>query len=530
MKKYTSFGRGALPGLLMTALLCAGLPLAPIPALSAQAAPSVETGASLVPPQKVILTPQNARLQGEVTLTAQELGGQSVLLLPLPQGAQEITLTLLAPNAKALRDWRTQPVALAPGEGSNGKARGMLMEEMDAVQGRIDVLRAQQTVLRDMASNRQNATPADMQQMLQGLERQLPPLVMNLAKYERQLKTLQDQLAQMPMTANTAVQAVITLHGVTPGTEVGVNYAYTLPQCGWAPTYVFDALPAQNTIAMRMQAEVWQNSGMDWDKTQIVLTTSNDARREPSRLIPWIAQKGRPEARPMRMAAPAPLMARKAAPVAQNLDNVAPMPESFENEVQSGWTLPKGLPIPEGRTRLPILEQEWQVPLERVARPSESDNQVWLTAKYLMQGQSLPAGEAVFLLDGSAVGTGNFMPKNGEATLFFGADPLVTVQTEPDTRLTGKAGIIDKRQTWQWGWNYTLRNERAQPVTVRLEVPAPQAGDKDITVTLIDKPEATRDKDNVLFWNVPIPAKGTASVRHEVRISAPQGMDVWPGR
>lgn len=516
-----NFRRGALPGILLAALFCSVLS----PAV--QPARANEGDNSLVPPQKVMLTPQNARLQGEVSLTAQEQGGQSVLLLTLPQGAQDITLDLLPPNTKALRDWRTQPVALTAGEGSNTKARAALMEEIDAVQGRMDVVRSQQIVLRDMASNRQNATPTDMQQILQGLERQLPPLMIDLAKYERQLKTLQDQLAQLPMTANTAVQAVITLHGVPAGTEVTVNYAYTLPQCGWAPAYVFDALPAQNTITMRMLAEVWQNSGMDWDKATIVLTTSSDARREPSRLIPWVAQKGRPEARPMLMAAP---MARKAAPVMLAQDNIAPQPEAFESEAQAGWTLPKDMPLTEGRTRLPVLEQVWQVPLERVARPSESDNQVWLTAKYTVQGQNLPAGNAVYLLDGSAVGTGEFAPRNGEATLFFGADPLVTVQTQPDTRLTGKAGIIDKRQTWQWGWTYTLRNERTQPVSVRLEVPAPQAGDKDITVTLADKPEATRDKENVLYWDVQVPAKGSASVRHEVRLSAPQGMDVWPGR
>lgn len=507
----------ALWGVFFTVLTWAGL------TLPAQAAEATTT---LIQPQKVILTPQSARLQGEVSLVATERNDQTVLLLTLPQGAQEITLDLLPPNTKALRDWRTEPVALPHADGSNAKARAAVLAEIDTVQSRIGILHAQKDVLQRLSANRPNATPAETRQILQDLERHLSALTADLTKQERQLKTLEQRLPHLPETAITATQVVLTLHGVKEETEVNVRYAYTLPQCGWAPVYVFDARSAENTVNMRMLAEVWQNSGMDWSKADITLSTSLDARREPSRLSPWVAQKGRAEARPMA----APGMLRQSLSAKMTMDNAAPAPEAFESTAQSGWTLPKGMTLPEGRTRLPILEETWQAPLQRLARPSVSDSLVWLTARYALQGRSLPNGDATYLLDGSAMGAGNFAPRDGEAVLYFGADPLVTVQTQPDTRLTGKAGIIDKRQTWQWGWTYTLHNQRTQAVTVRLEEPAPQAGDKEITVTLTDKPEATRDKDNVLYWDVQVPAKGTATVRHEVRINAPQNMDVWAGR
>ena len=488
---------------------------------------AAEAPASLIQPQQVMLTPQSARLQGEVRLTAVERDGQAVLLLTLPQHAEEISLQLLPPHANALRAWRVEPVALAAEDSANAKTRTALLEDMDSVQSRIDLLRAQQSVLRELASNHQNATPAQAQQLLQDLERQMLPLSADMNQQERQLASLQKHLARLPEPSATAQQTVIVLNGVKPGATVAVRYACTLPKCGWSPVYIFDAQPAKNSVHMRMLAEVWQDSGMDWNKADITLTTSAEARRDPQPLNPWIIRRDRVSPRPMQA------MMRMAEPLAQGealKDAANAAPEAFESEAQSGWTVPKGMQLPEGRTRLPILEQTWQAPLQRLARPSMSDTLVWLTAKYTLPEGSLPSGEAVFLLDGTATGSGRFAPRDGVATLYFGADPLVTVRTQPDTRLTGKAGIIDKRQTWQWGWTYTVRNDRTQPVDVRLEEPAPQAGDKDIDITFTDKPEASRDKDHVLFWDVKVPAKGTAQVRHEVRVSAPQDMEVWTGR
>lgn len=128
------------------------------------------------------------------------------------------------------------------------------------------------------------------------------------------------------------------------------------------------------------------------------------------------------------------------------------------------------------------------------------------------------------------MGPGHFAPQGDAVTLFFGSDPLMEVKTEPDTRLTGKSGIINKRQTWKWGWTYTVINHRAQAVSVRLEEPAPQIGDEGVSVTLEDSPPAQRGEDHTLYWDVQTPANGKVQVRHGVSISAPEGLDIFPGR
>ena len=480
-------------------------------------------------PEQVIVSPQSARVQGVVTLPVQQRGGQAVLLLTLPQDVREIAVHLGKAQAKALKVWSTEPVPMPAATGSNAKARAALQEECDMLAGQIQALAAQMALLSTPPTAA--TEPAFMEQRMRGIREILPALVAEKAQKERQWEALQQRLAALPDTARRATLVVMDVPTLAVGTSVDVNYAYTLGQSGWTPVYNFNAEPAQESVHVTMLADVWQHSGVDWNKTRIVLSTRQSGQREPWPLSPWLAQKGRPQARAMRAeaarAVPMSLMATAADNTAPAPDGPAQSPETFETSGLYGWTLGQGLP--EGRSRLPVLEDRWKTPLQRLARPSVG-GQVWLTARQDMQGKNLPAGEAVYLLEGSAVGSGRFAVKDGEATLYFGADPLVTVQTTPDTRMTGETGLVGKRQTWQWGWDYLVRNQRQQPVTVRLEEPAPQAGDKDITVASEDKPAPQKGKDNSIYWDVAVPAQGTAAVRHAVTITAPQGMDVIPGR
>ena len=161
---------------------------------------------------------------------------------------------------------------------------------------------------------------------------------------------------------------------------------------------------------------------------------------------------------------------------------------------------------------------------------SVGDSRVWLMAKYVLPPQQAwPEGQAEYSVDGQSVGQGLFRPRGGEATLFFGADPRVSVTTTADSRKRGESGFIDKSKNWTWAWTYTLTNSHSKALTVRLERPAPMIVDQSVSVSYDDTPPSQKDeKKHMLFWEVKVPADGKASVHHSVTISSPTKLPLLP--
>ena len=311
-----------------------------------------------------------------------------------------------------------------------------------------------------------------------------------------------------------------------------MQYSYTLRNCGWRPSYVFNVQPDKGKgdgVSVRFMAEVWQFSGMDWTDTRLTLVSRGQGPREPAPLPQWVidSQPPPPVVQPLAkaatrmMAAPAPMMEDAVAPAAQV--------EAETSGMYAAWT-PAEKGLPEGRSRLLVLADEWKAPLQWLARPSVGDSRVWLMARYsLPEGQAWPDGLAEFSVDGQSVGAGRFHPEGNEVTLYFGADPRVQVAATADMRQRGEKGFIGKSRTWTWGWTYTVRNTRDRSVTVRLERPMPMLVDQGVTVTYRDKPQAQQDaKKHLLFWNVEAPAGGKGEVKHELTITSPVDIELNP--
>lgn len=77
----------------------------------------------------------------------------------------------------------------------------------------------------------------------------------------------------------------VTLQKPVSGmSKLPVRYSYSLQSCGWQPMYSFDAQPDQgdgNEIGVRLMAEVWQFTGMDWRNTKLTLASRGTGRASP---------------------------------------------------------------------------------------------------------------------------------------------------------------------------------------------------------------------------------------------------------
>ncbi|MBD5646707.1 MAG: DUF4139 domain-containing protein [Desulfovibrio sp.] len=487
-------------------------------------------GAAVSPasPATALISPVGGRLAVEERLAPVTTGpdtGRS-LVFALPPDATNLQLAV--PGQTIVR-WSTTPVPLAE-SAALARAREELVTERMRLNARLTAVKAAIALWQSP----ENAGAQDAARRASLIAESVPGLAEEQETLETRIRLLGQRIERLPAAAGLGELVQVTLQKPVPaGEKVLVRYSYSWRHCGWNAVYDFNARPEEGSggvIDVRLMADVWQYSGIDWKGTKVTLATRGSGPREPAPLPEWVVDsQPRPQPRPVPMTLNA---ARSAKVVAEGAADAAPANAGVaadSSSVYASWTLAEP-GLPEGRSRLVITADAWQAPLQWLARPTRGDGRVWLLAKYALAGDTAwPEGMAEYSVDGQGVGSGMFRPRGGEATLYFGADPRVNVRTFDDSRTKGESGFIKTSKTWTWAWTYTMSNEHARPVTVKLERPAPVIVDEGVTVTYKDEPPAQKnEQEHMLFWNVAVPGHGKASVKHSVTIASPEKLQLIP--
>lgn len=508
--------------LLLVLMFCAGVSLAG----TAHAAES-PSPVQFDSPVAATITPQGALVDVEAKYKARTVDGQKVVDVYVPLKADVPAIAVSAPEGAVLRRWTTDVLPLPQGSGTLGQERLALQRRYDTLQGEIKALKTRvalwENIPGEWTQERLDARETKMQKAF-------PEIMVALGQKEREAADLAALIKSLPEGERQAKRVRVLLNDdLAENAEVTLRYSYNIDSCTWTPQYHINA--TREGIHVALEANLSQQTGVDWRNTRVTLLLRDSAQRTPAALRPWRVGKIEVEQTRSRANFAAEEMAAGAAPMAAPKARSAPEKAvAYQSEHATGWQLSAPVHIPQGRHTLPIVGEDWQDTLQRVARPTQGDARVWLLVEHNFEGAPLPAGPATFMLDGSPVGQGDFTPRESKVKLAFGVDPLCSVRVEADTRLRGKEGIINRRQTWQWGWTYIAQNNRESDVSIRIEDAAPQSNDKDIVVTLDDTPPARTNARHELYWDVNVPARGKAEVRHVVRIEAPQDMRVSIGR
>lgn len=481
------------------------------------------------PPAKALVSPHEARLENSAYAEIGDVDGQRAVSFILP--AQASNLELRIPGQTIVR-WISEPCALKA-ESRHSTLRKKLENDRISLAAQLATQKARLDVWKMQAPS---AGAQDIAQRQSLMEQAMPGLAQSVENLQNRLKVVDEELARMP--APGAVGKKITAFltgGSSKERGARLEYSYNIPSCGWSAVYEFNARPdgvKGDVVDVRLLAEVWQYTGMDWSGTEITLATRGSGPREPRPLPRWvIGDKPKPESKPVVMSARAKDAHAAEASVA-NIQMAPPPAAHVSGDTDSmyaSWKLSaKGLP--EGRSRLEILSDAWQAPLRWLARPVVGDDRVWLYAKYtLPPHQGWPEGAAQYSVDNQNVGDGYFTPSGGEATLYFGADPRVRIKTTADSSKQGESGIINTNKTWTWAWTYTLTNTHNTPVKVKVERPAPMIMRENVRVSYNDKPAAIKDeKEHMLYWDADVPADGKFEIQHGVTITAPVTLELLP--
>ncbi len=480
-------------------------------------------------PYKVVLNQQNARVFAKSQGNLMVNGKEKRFFIILPQNASHVHFSLPQVHGKSqgtILGWSavtTEPFAI---QGAVQKQQQALETMVDATAAAMEtsIVKFEALKAKYMELSKQNK-----QQEMSITIGELVIASAEISENKRAWEKAKTLAAQGQNSQSKAVSSqVFTITLDTPLAEkssIHVEYAYTLQGSKWTPSYVINAQSEKDTIHLQLQAEIIQNSHMDWSNTQVEFSTVTGNAPSPAPVQPWIAGES---------AAAYGLVRSKAAPMRMDSAQMANSAVTFnENTPLASWALQKKLSIPEGKSTLILLEKSVKLPLQRIARPntgSRDIDTVWLSANYNLEDDFWPQGKARYLLDNVPVSDGYFQPKAQKVALFFGPDPLVTIQAQKEVRKSSEEGIIQKEQIFAWNWTYTLYNQRKKNVTVRVEEPQVQLAHKDISVLYKDAPKAQQGPDKTLIWNVTVPAQGKEKIQRSITIKAPEKLDIFPGR
>lgn len=480
---------------------------------------------------EVLLSPDSARITAEqnVKITANP-DGQAEARFLLPKNSFDVSITA---EGRAVEDWSSAKSFSEIPEDRHER-REALRKDLIVLEGQMQAAKARMALW--SAADTKEAAFDETVRRDEHMQKIIPELHAGMKEMEERIKTVKAELDALPAVSREVVAVRAALSGKAEG-SAALRCIYTTPLCGWLPSYRITALPDLERVTAQLYAEIRRDDGQDWNKAHVMLLSRGDSGQAPRALPPWRAGGEYEPAAPDQAAGGAGLY-RQARAVRRQLEQKsaaqtlpAPAPPLFsDGNAFASWDL-GARTVREGRSRLLIRQAQWKTPVFRLARPA-LDSRVFFAARFAVEdARAWPQGQASYFLDNAAAGNGLFLLRGGRAEVFFGVDPRVTVFRELDSRQSGTRGIIvGKRRSWDWKWTFKAFNAGSKPVLLRVEDAEPQAGDKDISVTLASKPEAKKDGEHVLYWEIAVPANEGVDIDHAVTISAPADMKVQPGR
>lgn len=469
-----------------------------------------------------------------VTEEAEAIPAEGRIVLQLPAGADAASLSVSLSRGGVL----SRTLTLLPGQPA--PAVKALQKEADALRDTINLKSselASVSAMRSFWSQPPYSLSAPSLEMLNGLMEKLSQdsaqQMASIAEKEASLRAEIRDLERMASTLDARIRAlgsqnadvnqcVLSVDGTGSG-PVNVRWSYWLEGANWKPQYRVSADSASGQVRIAMQAELSQNSGMDWNGVELTLASSNRLYSvEPPSLHPWVIGQANYDAAPRVM-----MGSRNAVMKAE-----AAVPASAD-EAGLTWALGRmDLPASSTVTRLVGLH-ELDSKFSRLLRPRLNDN-VWLYASLDAEALAakpallLPAGQASFLVDGRETARGSFSFGPDSRDIFFGIDQLMKAEVtqtaaQNDAPPAFFGGDTSDARVEQWSWVSTIYNGHDKAVSLRVEESAPIARDADVKICVSTSPKAELEAAKSRYvWELPLPAREKAELRYEVKAVIPE--------
>ncbi|HRK52497.1 MAG TPA: DUF4139 domain-containing protein [Cyclobacteriaceae bacterium] len=395
----------------------------------------------------------------------------------------------------------------------------------------------------------QNLTVAELRAMADFYRSRLGEIVNSRMKQDEKVKSINEHILRLQRQINSEnelysknTSEIVISVSANSTTAATLEVNYVVANAGWYPIYDLRAINTKSPIQLNYKANVFQRTGEEWKNVNLILSTANPNQSglKPE-LYPWYLDFYNPVAykqynnkalgRGMRSEAPSEDLAfemeiAEAAPAQSMAELVSRVQTSLNTEFIIA--LPYTVASSSKPTLVDIQSNEVKAKYSYSVVP-KLDADAFLIAKATgWEEYSLLPGEANIFFEGTFVGK-TFIDPNAigdTLSVSLGRDKRIVVKREELKDLTSKK-FIGSNVREEHSWEISVRNTKAEPVTITVEDQLPVTRNKDIEVTSLDNGGAKFEPvSGKLIWKLTLQPNETKKVTYRYEVKYPKDKQI----
>lgn len=359
----------------------------------------------------------------------------------------------------------------------------------------------------------------------------------------------QNQLQQQKSASQKPSSQIVVSVKAKDKIAAVLEIDYITTNAGWYPVYDIRSKGTKSGVQFNYKAEVFQNTGVNWNSVKLTLSTSNPSLGGTKPILnSWFLDLNIPNnyKRIMRSEAPSAYdngtskeevleeavatgygTKTKASIPAQKISDYVVQTENTlaaEFEISLPYSIPST-----GKTQL-VDVKSFDLPAtyKHFAVP-KLDKDVFLLAQVTgWEALNLLEGKANIYFEGSYVGESNIDPSNMTDTLdiSLGRDKKVIIERKAIKDITSKSFIgLNIKQ--DYGYEISIRNNKKEPISLIVEDQFPISKNKEIEVELNNNGGAAILNDQgKLIWNLTINATEAKKVNFQYSVKYPKNKNI----
>ena len=324
-----------------------------------------------------------------------------------------------------------------------------------------------------------------------------------------------------------------------------VNVNYYITNAGWTPSYDLRAISNEQSVKLTYKAQIYQQSGIDWNGVKLVLSTANPNRSyNIPNLSPWYLgyayQYKNTNIKKINSMYEQPVSTTQksiANTDSYSLNGRAELDEAkdassyttvSENVIETEYEIKLNYTIPsDGKTHFAAILVKDLKTLYRYKAIPKLNNNVYLTAVLPDWEDAITmGGEASIYYDGSYVGRTSLSPGGTEDTiqLSLGIDKNIAIKRQ---KIKDKCSqkLLEENIVHQYTYEITIKNARSSKIEIDIEDQLPLTNDKNVSIERKELSGAKYDElTGILKWRLNVQAKDTKKVSLVYQIKAPKTM------
>jgi uncharacterized protein (TIGR02231 family) len=358
---------------------------------------------------------------------------------------------------------------------------------------------------------------------------------------KEKIERIQNQLNQQNALRNRPSGQIKVTLSTQVRSQIELEVSYLVYEAGWSPIYDLRAKDTKSPIKLIYKAQVYQNTGIDWDKIRLTLSTANPALggTAPQLLTKYVdffeidpiaLQERVKVGYGTRKTAAAPVMAAEAPAAMQEMTTTTTITQVTDAPISVSFDITQPYTLTSGGEAQSVDIQSVELPATFTYQAvPKLDLDAFLVAKISgWEKYNLLSGPANLYFEGTYVGQSqlNITNPNDTLVLSLGRDKKILVKREQLNEFTTRK-TLGSNVRESFSYRITVRNNKNETIKLHLEDQIPVSRNSQIEVELSDSHNGQYYSENgKLTWDLQLNPSEIRMIELQYSIKHPKGKTI----